>query len=178
MLTSLKIVRTMKMIKTRIDLLPSSLGGENPFRTLVCTKEDLARNKNSSNLKLAKWILICLHQAIRISLMISTSELPLRLQLLMHLMNSVFHLHQMLISRKEIRRISTISRSKSKIMVLLELIRLMLNSNLIIDRPMLKSLFSITMKKHLKHHQLRVNNRLWMILILDSSKRMNQPMSQ
>jgi hypothetical protein len=44
----------MKMIKTRIDLLPSSLGGENPFRTLVCTKEDLARNKNSSNLKLAK----------------------------------------------------------------------------------------------------------------------------
>jgi len=92
--------------------------------------------------------------------MISTSELHLRLQLLMHWMNLVLHLHQMLINKQDIQSISKISSSKSKIMVLLELIRLMLNLNLIMDRPMLKSLFSITTKKHLKHHQLRVNNRL------------------
>ena len=172
MLTSLKIARIMKMITLSIDQLPSSLGWASQFRTQVCSRQDLDKNKNSLNLKLTKWILICLHQVIRISSMISTSELHLRLQLLMQWMNSVLHLHQMLINKQEIQSISKISSSKSKIMVLLELIRLMLNLNLIMDRPMLKSPFSITTKKHLKHHQFRVNNRLWMISILDSNLRM------
>ena len=78
----------------------------------------------------------------------------------------------MLTDKQVIQSTSKISNSKSKIMVLLELIRLMLNLNLIMDKPMLKSLFSITTKKHQKHHQLRVNNRLWMISILGSSQRM------
>ena len=54
MLTSLKIVRTMKMITMRIDQRPSSLAIANQFITQVCSRKDLDKNKNSLNLKLMK----------------------------------------------------------------------------------------------------------------------------